>query len=82
MNCREAVYSEDVAEYFVQRFQGLASLQKQYGADCIQALDERYAVVYIQSAALINFNNEFSKVYRAVPKCYTVTDQFDSSSQV
>ncbi len=82
MNCREAVYSEDVAEYFVQRFQGLASLQKQYGADCIQALDERYAVVYIQSAALINFNNEFSKVYRAVPKCYTVTDQFDSNSQV
>lgn len=75
MECKEAVYSQNMQEFFVQRVTELEELKSAYGFDCIFPLDEQYAVAYIQAGSSNAGGGGFPAVYSAVPKCYAIMEE-------
>lgn len=81
MDCREAIYSQNVAEYFIQRYAPLEELKRDYGFDCILALNEQYAVAYAYLSRMDGVALEFPNIYSAVPKCYAIMEDMRESGE-
>lgn len=75
MDCREAIYLQNVQEFFVQRTVPLNELQEIYRFDCILPLDEQYAVGYANSSLVGNMTIGFPAIYGSVPKCYAIMEE-------
>ncbi len=74
MECKQAVYSQDMQELFIQRVTPLEELRNTYGFDCIFPLNDQYAVAYVESRRVSSINGEFPSIYSAVPRCYAIME--------
>lgn len=48
MQCREAVFAEDVLIYVVDNYRGEGYVREVYNPDCYIRLDDRQAIIYQQ----------------------------------
>lgn len=71
--CREAILSEDVADFFILLRVSLNQIQELYNPECIQILSKRYSIVHIRE----NIKNVqmYNYVYSSFPKCYGLMEQ-------
>lgn len=71
--CREAIYSEEYADYILDTGGNIEVLRKKYAPDCIQQIDESFVAIYenIQTNGIISFEKYG---YGAVPKCFGLCD--------
>ena len=74
MQCREAVFSEDVLEYFVGNYRGEQYVQEVYNPDCYIPIDNWQGVIYQK---VQNVNSEVIQRYgfSAIPNVYGLMDE-------
>lgn len=48
MQCREAVFAEDVLVYVLDNYRGEEYIREVYNPDCYIRLDDRQAIIYQQ----------------------------------
>ena len=60
MQCREAVFAEDVLIYVVDNYRGEGYVREVYNPDCYIRLDDRQAIIYQQ---VQNVNGEAIQKY-------------------
>ena len=48
MQCREAVFAEDVLVYVLDNYRGEEYIRQVYNPDCYIRLDDRQAIIYQQ----------------------------------
>lgn len=71
--CKEAVYSEEYADYILDTGGNIGAFRRKYAPDCIQPIDESFATIYdnVQTKGIISFEKYG---YGAVPKCFGLCD--------
>lgn len=74
MDCKEAIYSQDTADYFIQRFGELEMIQERYGFECILPLNNEYTVAFAK-LGLRSDDMEFPAAYTAAPRCYGMMEE-------
>ena len=81
MDCKNAIFSQDMQEFFVQRAALLEELSMVYGFDCILPLDENYAVGYVNTGRVNSTTIGFPSVYSSVPRCYAIMEEAGDGTQ-
>lgn len=71
--CKEAVYSEQYADYILDTGGNIGAFRRKYAPDCIQPIDESFVTIYenVQTKGVISFEKYG---YGAVPKCFGLCD--------
>lgn len=71
--CREAIYSEEYADYILDTGGNIEAFRRKYAPNCIWSIDESFATIYdnMQTKGIISFE-KFG--YGAVPKCFGLCD--------
>ncbi len=72
-SCREAIMSEDYGDFFVSVSGTEEEMKKELGAECVQILDGKYAIVNVR---ITNRQNviRYGFIYSAFPKLYGLMD--------
>ena len=60
MQCREAVFAEDVLVYVLDNYRGEEYIRQVYNPDCYIRLDDRQAIIYQQ---VQNVNGGDTKIW-------------------
>ena len=73
MVCREAIYSEEYADYILDTGGNIEAIRRIYAPDCLQQIDASFVTIYKNRAT--DGEISFEKYgYGAVPKCYGLLD--------
>lgn len=76
--CREIIYSENYADFFVQYAGNVNSIRTRYRPECIRTVDNNLAIFHIiNRPSYINLNNF---PYNSFPKCYGLMDTSNMES--
>ncbi len=72
-NCREAIISEDFGDFFVSVSGTEEEMKQELGAECVQIVDGKYAIVNVR---ITNRQNviRYGFIYSAFPKLYGLMD--------
>lgn len=74
MQCREAVYAEDVLEYFVGAYRGEEYVQEIYNPDCYIPIDNWQGVIY-QKVQEVDSEVIQKYGFSAIPNVYGLMDE-------
>ena len=79
-SCREQIISEDYADYIIEYGSIIENVYKIYQTDCVQVINERYAVFH-EPATSMNVAVNISLPYSSIPKLFGLMDtsSMDSS---
>ncbi len=81
MDCKNAIYSQDMQEFFVQRAAQVEELLEIYGFDCILPMDDNYAVGYVSAGRVNSTTIGFPSIYSSVPRCYAIMEEAGDGRQ-
>lgn len=76
-DCTESIYSNAYADYIFE-YQGNGEQLKSYfREDCVQIIDDRYAVVYVPRESNLKNQTFYNRsiTYNMIPKCYGLMDE-------
>ena len=75
-DCRERIYSNAYGDYLFEYQGRQEELAQYFEEDCVQIIDDRYAVAYIPRETRLQYQTLFNTgiIYSMVPKCYGLMD--------
>lgn len=72
--CKEAILSEDVVDFFALSRRTIEETMNVYGADCVQVVNPKYVIIH-QAVTDFEEVQRYNYFYSAFPKCYGLMDQ-------
>lgn len=76
--CREQIISQDYADYIVEYGGIIENVYNIYQTDCVQALNERYAVFHLPVGSMTQAVNKLP--YNSIPKLFGLMDSSSMDS--